>query len=68
VVEALEAVEAFEQAVEAHGGDLMVDSYPAAEPDDERFVLPMRTNEESLVRYAGRVRAATDELGGPRAD
>lgn len=65
VVEALEAVEAFERAVEACGGDLMVDAAPAYQPDDPRFVLPRRRGGERLGDYAGRVRSAAGRL---RAD
>src|SRR5947209_4322277 len=48
VVELLEAVEAFERAVEAKGGDLMVDTAPAREPDNPQFVLPRRKSGETL--------------------
>src|SRR5262245_41034194 len=48
VVAVVEAVEAFERAVEILGGDLMVDTRPASEPDDPRFVLPKQRSGESL--------------------
>jgi hypothetical protein len=62
VVELLEAVEAFERAVEEHGGDLMVDEPPmsgSAAPDDPHFLLPMRAADESVSRYVARLGAAT---------
>src|SRR5256884_947913 len=36
----LSAVERFEAAVEAHGGDLMVDDLKSSRPDDRHFVVP----------------------------
>src|SRR5207237_8628434 len=38
----LEAVERFELAVEAHGGDLMVDDLCSSRPDDLQYVVPRR--------------------------
>jgi hypothetical protein len=67
VVDVLEAVEMFERAVQARGGDLMVDTPPVREPDNPEFVLPRRQADESLVDFARRVRQATARLA-PRAD
>jgi hypothetical protein len=58
----LEAVEAFERAVEAHGGDLMIDTPPARQPDDPRFVLPTRNADESLASLERRIRSASQRL------
>ena len=61
----LEAVELFEEAVEAKGGDLMVDESPRgkpAEPDDPHFVLPKRRPEESVEDYLDRVAIATHRV------
>ena len=58
----LEAVERFDRAVEAHGGDLMVDSAPAREPDDPDFVLPARRPHESMAGYLGRIEEAIAHL------
>lgn len=58
----LEAVERFEAAVEAHGGDLMVDDLKSSKPDDPHFVLPRRAGSESIQAYIGRVRDATAHL------
>ena len=62
VVDLLEAVEAFERAVEACGGDLMVDTPPARQPDDAKFVLPTRSADEPVSEFTKRVRAATARL------
>lgn len=62
VVRMLEALEEFERAVEAHGGDLMMDEPPAnnrGEPDDPHFLLPRRSADESAVAYAQRLATAT---------
>jgi hypothetical protein len=68
VVELLEAVEAFERAVEAKGGDLMVDTRPARQPDNARFVLPARQANESLRDFGFRVRSAARQLANSRDD
>ena len=60
-----EAVEGFEAAVEARGGDLMVDEPPAgqpAEPDNPAFVLPIRASNESAHSYTSRIDALTAKL------
>jgi hypothetical protein len=61
IVQLLEAVEDFERAVEAQGGDLMVDEPPAngaPQPDDPHFLLPKRGADESVSGYVQRLRAA----------
>jgi hypothetical protein len=58
-----EAVERFEEAVEARGGDLMVDEGPrgaAAEPDDPHFSLPLREGHEPIAKYLERIARTTD--------
>ena len=62
VVELLEAVEAFERAVIAKGGDLMIDTPPSTQPDNPLFVLPRRSGDESVLDFTIRVRAATSRL------
>jgi hypothetical protein len=60
-----DAVERFEDAVEARGGDLMVDEPPrgkTAEPDDPDFVLPRRAADESVRAYVDRLERATRQL------
>jgi diadenosine tetraphosphatase ApaH/serine/threonine PP2A family protein phosphatase len=58
----LTAVERFEAAVEAHGGDLMVDDLKSQEPDDRHFVLPRRGKGEAVRAYMGRIDDATARL------
>ena len=66
----LEAVEAFEAAVERAGGDLMVDEpvggKPASQPDDVVFVLPPRRPNEAADAYLGRLAAARADADGRR--
>ncbi|MDQ3808766.1 MAG: hypothetical protein M3336_00575 [Chloroflexota bacterium] len=62
VVTILEAVERFERAVEARGGDLMVDTRPAREPDNPDFVLPQRAADESIGAYLDRLDEATERV------
>lgn len=66
LVRLLEAVEAFERAVEQAGGDLMNNQLSSRDPDNPAFVLPRRAESESAAAYADRVRAATARIG--RAD
>ena len=58
----LTAVERFEAAVEAHGGDLMVDDLKSREPDDRHFVLPRRQHREAVRAYVVRIDEATATL------
>jgi hypothetical protein len=58
----LSAVERFEKAVEAHGGDLMVDDLKSPQPDDRHFVLPRREHAESIRPYIIRIDGATAGL------
>lgn len=67
LAELLDAVERFEVAVQQRGGDLMVDEEPdelpdLADPDDPRFVLPVRADDETLAGFIQRIDAATWEL------
>ena len=62
IVGIVEAVEAFEHAVRAQGGDLMMDEPPAnqaGEPDDPHFLLPSRGADESSTDFATRLAATT---------
>jgi hypothetical protein len=63
-----EAVERFEELVQAGGGDLMVDEPPRGqegEPDEPRFRLPLRRDDESARGYVERLSRAADELRPP---
>jgi hypothetical protein len=62
IVNILESVEGFEEAVRLAGGDLMMDEPPPGhdpQPDDPRFVLPARRQGEHARLYIGRVAEAT---------
>lgn len=61
----LEAVERFEAAVRKCGGDLMVDEPPRGsepQPDDPRFMIPQRHDDESLSAYRLRILDAAEAL------
>ena len=65
LVQILEAVERFEQAVETRGGDLMVDEGPRGEtrePDDLHFALPLRHADETVQRYLERLAEARENV------
>jgi hypothetical protein len=64
LVNLLSAVERFEGAVEAHGGDLMVDDLKSSRPDDRHFVVPRRARGEAMRAYIGRIDEATARLRG----
>ena len=60
-----EAIERFEEVVESHGGDLMMDEPPRGqrgEPDDPRFQLPARSAAMSAAKYVERVAQALDKI------
>ena len=59
----LTAVEKFEGAVEACGGDLMVNSPDSADPQNPDFVVPARNADENLEGYIRRIDDAADNLG-----
>jgi hypothetical protein len=67
LVTLLESVEGFERAVQAKGGDLMVDEAPDAanpQPDDVHFTLPQRAADETVAQYVRRIREATITVEG----
>ena len=68
IVSVLEAVERFERAVEAEGGDLMVDTRPAREPDNPDFVLPQRAADESIAAYIRSIDEATERVRRSESD
>jgi len=61
-----EEVERFERAVAALGGDSMRNAPDSAMPEDRRLVLPRRLDDESVIRYAARINAATELLRASR--
>jgi hypothetical protein len=58
----LSAIERFEAAVEAHGGDLMVDDLKSSQPDDRHFVPPRRKAGEGIREYIPRIEEAAARL------
>jgi len=62
LVDLLSAVERFEAAVEAHGGDLMVDDLKSSQPDDSHFVVPRRGHGENVRAYVVRIDEAAARL------
>lgn len=54
----LAAVEEFERAVAARGGDSMTNAPDSRHPDDYRLVLPARAHDESVGEYTRRILAA----------
>ena len=56
------AIDRFEAAVIARGGDLMINSPFSSEPEDARFVIPRREPGEDVDVYAGRINAAAARL------
>ncbi len=62
LVELLEAVERFERARSALGGDSMINTPGTSKPERKDFVLPQRRDDESLGQYVERVERAAEEL------
>jgi len=58
----LSAVERFEAAVEARGGDMMLNTPGSKRPEHPAFVTPTRNADEPLEAYVGRVNEAADRL------
>ena len=64
VADLLEAVERFEAAVEAKGGDLFVNRIGSSQPEDPAFVPPVREAGESATDYRRRIEEAAVRLRG----
>ena len=64
IVRLADAVEAFDAARARAGGDSMVNTPSSSRPDDRRFVLPDRRDDESVERYIGRIRGAVEGMLG----
>ena len=62
VADLLDAIERFESAVEARGGDLFVNRIGSPQPEAPEFVPPIRRDGESVGDYRLRVSRATDRL------
>lgn len=62
LAELLDASDAFEAAVDAIGGDRMVDDPWSSRPEHDSYVMPPRAADESAWQYAGRLRRLADRL------
>jgi hypothetical protein len=62
VADLLDAIERFEAAVEALGGDLFVNRIGSPEPENPAFVPPERQPGESATDHRRRIEAATADL------
>jgi hypothetical protein len=60
------AIDRFEAAVIARGGDLMVNTPTSRPPENPEFVIPRRAINEDVEAYAARIQAAAEQL--ERAD
>ncbi|MHB1222455.1 MAG: hypothetical protein ACYC2G_00200 [Gemmatimonadaceae bacterium] len=58
----LDAVELFEQAVAARGGDSYLNSPLSSHPERARFVVPSRHDDEGAAAYTARIRAAAEQM------
>ena len=56
------AIDRFEAAVIARGGDLFVNTPLSNPPENPDFVIPLRVSGEDPEAYAGRVNAAAERL------
>lgn len=61
----LSAVEDFERAVAARGGDSYTNSPLSSDPDRREFVVPRRSDDEGVPGYIARIREAADRLRPP---
>ena len=59
----LSAVERFEAAVSALGGDRFLNDPSSKDPEDKRFVVPERQGDERAGDYARRILRAAETLG-----
>ncbi|HEU4698667.1 MAG TPA: hypothetical protein VFS40_05770 [Gemmatimonadales bacterium] len=64
LVDLLDAVERFEQVVQARGGDSFLNNPRSSEPENPAFVVPPREEGEDARAYARRVLAAAERLRG----
>ena len=62
IVEMVNAVEMFEDRLAQLGDDSYVNTPESSQPDDDRFVLPRRLDDESPSAYSARVIGASERL------
>lgn len=58
------AVEQFERAVRARGGDSLLNTPESSSPENPVFVLPRRRADEDVEEYVLRIQHAAGRLGG----
>lgn len=56
------AFELFDSARERAGADSMTNTFESSEPDDPRYVIPTRRDDESTDQYIARIHAASRRL------
>ena len=56
------AFELFDSARERAGADSMTNTFESSRPDDPRFVIPKRRDDESTDQYIARIQAASRRL------
>ena len=62
IVAIADAVEAFEAARSAAGGDSMINTPESSQPEDPHYVLPRRRDDESVEQYVIRLRDAAEGI------
>ena len=62
IVRLADAVEEFDAARARAGGDSLVNTPSSSSPDDPRFVLPVRRDDESVERYLLRIKQCTEAM------
>jgi len=58
----IDAIEEFEGLCARAGADSFTNTPQSSQPDDERFVLPQRRDDESVQQFVRRVREKIDAL------
>ena len=62
IVALSDALELFDATRERMGVDSMTNTLESSQPDDPRFVIPLRRDDESTDQYIARIQAATRRL------
>jgi acid stress-induced BolA-like protein IbaG/YrbA len=62
IVAMSDAFELFDAARERAGADSMTNTFESSRPEDPRFVVPQRRDDESTDQYIARIRAAARRL------
>jgi len=62
IVAIADAVEAFEAARSAAGGDSMINTPESSPPEDPHYVLPRRRDDEPVEQYVIRLRDAAEGI------